>query len=253
MLREKRAQRVPAVQRVSAVGAHEQRAARAARCAIRKARKSSVERSAQWMSSIASSDRRRLAETREHAQEQLEQTRLRERLARCWTARRRRTGLAELRHEPGELVAPGTEQRLERVGVELAREPAQRRPDRRVGELALGERDALAGEHARAATASAVALELVSRRLLPTPESPGQEDGRESPSARGRAHRAGRRAPARVHNSGLETRRGTARSSQGPPKRPSPPPAATDTAFYRALPAPANLSAGASLGAFAPP
>jgi hypothetical protein len=120
-------------------------------------------------------DGRLRTKTGEQAQQQLEQTRPRHRLHRPRHGGRRRTGSAELGHEPGKLVASRTKQLLQPVGREFTPETSQHRADRRVGKLLPRQHDALAGERPGAARLG-LAFELVQQPALAHPRLAGEKD-----------------------------------------------------------------------------
>jgi len=103
---------------------------------------------------------------------------LRERLAGGRRGSQGCAGSPELGHQACELGSARSEQFVEGIVIELAREHSQHRPDRRVRKLALGEADAVAGEHACAAFVGD-ALELPQEPALADAGVTGQEDGRE--------------------------------------------------------------------------
>ena len=108
------------------------------------------------------------------------------------------------RRRAGAAAAPGRPRRAaELAGVEAA----QRADDRRVGQLAVAEVDAVAGEHARALAPARGSASSATRRVLPTPDSPATSATAGRPSA-ARSSAADRPASSRSRptNSGLVTR-----------------------------------------------
>ena len=194
-LGEQRPQRMAAVQLVRAVGGDDQHA-----LAAQRRGEIDEERARRAVGPVQVLDRHQQAvlagQKLQQLQQRVEQARLRGRLV---------VGLAVAAAEPGEdlgeRVARGAgEQRRER-GIAGAGQRAQRADDRRVGQLALAQLDAVAADHADAVGARR-ALELAQQPRLADAGLAGHERERRParprprrpPSAAPRARRSGRRS-----------------------------------------------------------
>ena len=182
-LRQERTQRVLAVQLVRAVGADDGEPLAAGRS---QQEGEEVARRAIGPVQVLDDEhqRRLLAEPPEQGQQRLEQPRLGELVVGA-------AGAAGLGQQPAELRAARPGQLDELLGAELALEVAQRSDDRRVGQLALAQLHAVAGEHARPGGAARSAHSAISRALADTGLA-GHQEGRRL--ALGRAREGLRRS-----------------------------------------------------------
>ena len=145
-LRHERPQGVATMKLVAAVGADEQQP-RVVRVANQEGEKVPGGAIGPVQVLDREHDRPGLAEAGEQREQDLEQARLCERLVEGRVAADPAlAGVAELGQQPCELLAPGQGVQLGRA--ELARQRPQRRGERGEGQLALGQLDAVAGEHA---------------------------------------------------------------------------------------------------------
>ena len=142
-----------------------------------------VERSAQCMSSRISTSGCGLAQQVQQLEQRLEQPQLAVGVIAGARRRGRRRGSGSSVASCARL--PGAELRQRRVA--LAHQRAQRAEQRCVGQFALALLDALAAQHEQ--NSAEALLELVTSRVLPTPDSPPS-------STSGRAGRRRRRATA---------------------------------------------------------
>ena len=142
-LGQQRAQRVAAVELVEAVGQDDEHP-----LAAERAGEEGDERTGGGVRPVqvleGEHDGRVGAEAVEEAEDGLEESALRRAVGRRRVARRRRAG--QPREEAGQLGAVARMQRVE-GGMTVAGEPAQRRDERGVGQLALAELDRVAAEH----------------------------------------------------------------------------------------------------------
>ena len=114
-------------------------------------------------------ERRLLREPGEQGQQRLEQASLGELLVGG-----RAGGVAGLGQQPAQLGAPRPGQLGDGLGAELAPQLAQHGDDRRVGQLALAQLDAVAAQHARAGSPGALGT-LVHQAALADARVPGHQ------------------------------------------------------------------------------
>ena len=203
-LGQQRPQRMAAVQLVGAVGRDDEQPLGRTGCAPGR-------RGSRGSSGRPSGCPRARAASGRVAAEAVQQRRAAPRRAAAGPLPRRRRGAvglaAELGQQRGELGARAGQLVERRVAV--ARERAQRADERRVGQLALAELDAVAEQDTRAAVARARASSSTSR-VLPTPDSPATKASHARPSAAWpRTRRSSASCGSRPTNRRLETRDAT--------------------------------------------
>ena len=179
LLGQERAQRVAAVRLVAAVGADEEQGRSSRMPRTSEERNSSVERSAQWMSSSGEDDRRLLGQAVEQRPQESEEARLPDGLAggaHALAGLVRRAGRAQLGQQPSQVAgpmsrpAPRSRRARARAPAPAARPRSARRAGRR--RRRPGSRPAARARRAPARDARARAAAASCRRPTRRPRTP---------------------------------------------------------------------------------